>query len=299
MRFLITAGGTTELIDPVRRITNSATGQLGSLIAASLAAAGGQEVERIHYVCERGAVVPELDCLDLVTVRGVNQTAEAMRRLLSSEPIDAVIHSMAVSDYTVSGVTTRHEISGRLAQLAGRWAASGVPDEAQRDMELNAVLNGSAQAPSEEVKLSSGLTDLVLLMAQTPKLISLVKTLQPSTVLVGFKLLNGVSEAELLRAAGRVQQQNSCDFVLANDMTAITATQHKALLLDYGRAPEGMLADGQAAESLPGTVWKPSASPGSGAQATAEIIGRYETKQQIADGIAQAVLTRMKNVDRR
>ncbi|MFO7160860.1 MAG: phosphopantothenoylcysteine decarboxylase, partial [[Clostridium] cellulosi] len=33
MNVLITAGGTTENIDPVRKIKNTATGRLGSLIA--------------------------------------------------------------------------------------------------------------------------------------------------------------------------------------------------------------------------------------------------------------------------
>ena len=258
MRFIITAGGTTELIDPVRKITNSATGRLGSLIAERLAARGGDRVATIHYVCERDAVVPELDCLDLVRVRGVAQTQQALAKLLGSGRIDAVIHSMAVSDYTVSGVSSGHDIAAALAGLARRWAAEGVPDERARDRQLVQLVTGAARAPSEDTKLSSDIDNLVLLMARTPKLIGMVKRLQPNTVLVGFKLLNHVSEERLLAAARRLREANRCDFVLANDLTGISAERHRALLLDSD-----------------------------------DDVTRFSTKPQIADGIARAVIERI------
>lgn len=258
MRFIITAGGTTELIDPVRKITNSATGRLGSLVAERLAARGGDRVETIHYVCERDAIVPELDRLHVVRVRGVHQTEQALAELLGKEPIDAVVHSMAVSDYTVSGVSRGHEIAQGLAGLARRWASEGVPEGPVRDAQIAELLAGSAHAPSEETKLSSGIDDLVLLMARTPKLINMVKRLQPKTLLVGFKLLNHVPEADLLAAARRLREANGCDFVLANDLTGITAEEHRALLL-----------------------------------AGDDSVTRFTTKAQIADGIARAVIGRI------
>lgn len=261
MRFIVTAGGTTELIDPVRKITNSATGRLGSLVAQSLVAQGDGKIETIHYVCERGAVVPELDCLDLVRVGGVAQTKQALEELLGSGPVDAVIHSMAVSDYAVRGITSAAEISAGLSRLAASWASAGLPDERARCAEVAAQLAGASRPPSETTKLPSHIDDLVLLMARTPKLISMVKKLQPATILVGFKLLNQVPQAELLAVARRLQEDDGCDFVLANDLSTISDNQHQGLLI----GPTGS-------------------------------VERFATKTQIADGIAAAVIGRIQEI---
>ncbi|SER99813.1 phosphopantothenate-cysteine ligase [Propionibacterium cyclohexanicum] len=258
MRFVITAGGTTEPIDPVRKITNSASGQLGSLVAQRLVARAGEKIEAIHYVCERGSVVPKLDCVDLVEVRGVAQAEEALRDLLSRRPVDGVIHSMAVSDYAVSGVTSVHEIGVALSRLVDRWSSQGMPDESGRDEALVSVLAGASRPPSENEKMSSGIDDLVLLMRRTPKLIGMIKKLQPRTVLVGFKLLNRVSEEELLHVAASLKQANDCDFVLANDLATIGEGRHRGFLV----------------------------GPDAG-------VARFETKAQIADGIAAAVIDRI------
>jgi phosphopantothenate-cysteine ligase len=93
-------------------------------------------------------------------------------------------------------------------------------------------------------------------MEKTPKIISFLRGLAPQAVIVGFKLLDGVSETELLDAAAGVLEKNECDFVLANDARGITADGHSAILLRRGR----------------------------------EIAGRFATKAEIADGIAAAVL---------
>ena len=48
---IVTAGGTSEPIDNVRRIANTGTGRLGSLIAEELAA--DAMVGHIFYVCAK------------------------------------------------------------------------------------------------------------------------------------------------------------------------------------------------------------------------------------------------------
>ena len=68
-KFLVTAGGTSEKIDAVRCITNSATGALGSLIAERLAEDPG--AERIFYICGKTAVRPKTPKAEILSVGDV------------------------------------------------------------------------------------------------------------------------------------------------------------------------------------------------------------------------------------
>ncbi|NLX24567.1 MAG: phosphopantothenate--cysteine ligase, partial [Lentisphaerae bacterium] len=56
MNVLITAGGTAEKIDDVRKISNIATGRLGSLIADAFLK---MEDVTVTYVCSEEAYVPQ------------------------------------------------------------------------------------------------------------------------------------------------------------------------------------------------------------------------------------------------
>ena len=70
-------------------------------------------------------------------------------------------------------------------------------------------------------KISSYEDNLVIVLKPTPKIISIIKNLSPSTYLVGFKLLDGVSKEELIEVAKRLQNKNNCDLVVANDLSNI------------------------------------------------------------------------------
>jgi phosphopantothenoylcysteine decarboxylase/phosphopantothenate--cysteine ligase len=91
LRFLVTAGGTREPLDPVRFIGNRSSGKQGHALADEAAA--------------RGAVVTLVTASDLPAAPGVEvvgvQTAEDMGRevLARSEEVDVVIMAAAVSDF--------------------------------------------------------------------------------------------------------------------------------------------------------------------------------------------------------
>ena len=50
MKIIITAGGTSEKIDNVRKITNSSSGKLGLCIANELIRSKGKEIETLYYI---------------------------------------------------------------------------------------------------------------------------------------------------------------------------------------------------------------------------------------------------------
>ncbi|MDR3344008.1 MAG: phosphopantothenate--cysteine ligase [Oscillospiraceae bacterium] len=222
MNILITAGGTTEKIDAVRGITNYAGGRLGSLVADCFGASDA--VERIFYVCSRAAQRPATQKAQCILAEDTRELEAAVRQLLAQNRVDAVIHSMAVSDYRVKTVTTLpHLLSGK---------------------ELDRTQ-----------KIPSGRTDLLLQLEPTPKIIALFRTLAPGALLVGFKLLSGAGEAELIDTAYRLLQENGCTFVLANDLREFHGDAHAAYLIDGAKQ-----------------------------------LTHFNTKQQIARGIAAAVL---------
>ena len=56
MNIVITAGGLSEYIDNVRKITNSSTGKLGLVIANTFLS--NDNIDLIYYVCSKSALKP-------------------------------------------------------------------------------------------------------------------------------------------------------------------------------------------------------------------------------------------------
>ncbi|EOT47168.1 MULTISPECIES: phosphopantothenate--cysteine ligase [Enterococcus] len=224
MRILVTLGGTSERIDQVREITNQSTGTLGCLIVAEWLAqqATVDAIVTTHAKKpaphEQLSVYPIHDTADLVTT---------MTTLLTTHTYDAVIHSMAVSDFTPSASLSQ----AQLLEALNQWHYTH-PNE-----DFTAQWFDTLPHPVEN-KLSSATDHLTVILKKTPKVIQLIKQYQPTTLLVGFKLLVQVEQDELIAVAKKAQQTNQADFVLANDLSQITASTHVGYLVNE----QGILA---------------------------------------------------------
>ena len=109
-KIVVTSGATR-----VRFISNSSTGSLGSLIA-SCAAEQGLEVEYVHGV--NAALPPSHDLIHIHEIVSTRDLEEKIRELLADTDIKAVIHPMAVSDFTPSEQTEgKIESSTKLLSL--------------------------------------------------------------------------------------------------------------------------------------------------------------------------------------
>jgi phosphopantothenate-cysteine ligase len=212
VNILISAGGTRERIDSVRSITNTATGRLGSLIAACFDKV--PETKRIFYICGKDAPRPESAKAEITVIEDTADLERAVRELLQNHRVDAVIHSMAVSDYRVRSVTT----PARIAEAARR----------------SSLIDAFENAPSlgQDGKISSDENRLVIVLEPAPKIISLFHLLAPDALLLGFKLLDNVSREDLINAASKLLEKNHCAFVLANDARDIHNDTHIAYLVD-------------------------------------------------------------------
>lgn len=211
-KFIVTAGGTSEKIDNVRKITNSSSGKLGMLIASHLLNEDKNLI--IYYICSKNSLRPVDERIKIIEIDDTNDLKNKVEKLLLTNKIDCFIHSMAVSDYQTDYVTTILKIKKSINN------ASNI-EEAFSNIE---TINDN--------KISSSESDLVVVLKQTPKIISMIKNLSPSTYLVGFKLLDGVSKDELITVAKKLRDKNKCDLVVANDLSTIRNGKHLAYIID-------------------------------------------------------------------
>jgi phosphopantothenate-cysteine ligase len=195
---------------------------LGCRIAACFDTA--PETERIFYLCGKTAPRPASAKAEVTVIEDTAGLERAVRELLRSHRVDAIIHSMAVSDYRLRTVTT----PARIAEAV----VAGEPT-LLRDSLIKAI--DSAPSLGKDAKISSNEKQLVLVLEPTPKIIALFSSLAPRALLVGFKLLDNVSHETLIDTAHRLLEQNHCAYVLANDARDIHEDTHIAYLVDRDR----------------------------------------------------------------
>ena len=190
-KIIVTSGYTTEPIDHVRSLTNRSTGRLGAQIAGDLSEQGAQ----VYYVYG-GHTPPVFNAnVKLMPILTIDDLETTLTELLQGEAIHGVVHAMAVSDYRPV-----------------------------------AMINDGERVPIPS-KISSASEELTLVFAKNKKVISIIKALSPTTTLVGFKLLAGVSQQELIDVARQAMAKHGADIMVANDMDNITANRHHALII--------------------------------------------------------------------
>ena len=231
---LVTSGGTAEPIDKVRKITNMSTGRLGAKIAEQLLN-NYYKGPGIHviYVHSKGAVLPNHTWsgsdLTLIQASSTQEVYDALKDVLTTQKVDAVIHSMAISDYTVDYLTTTENVADLAQSLTDR--NNGVADIRGQLAEKLTNSYPDTHKLNNSSKVSSYEDGIMIKLKRTPKIISMIKEWNPDTMLVGFKLLNGVPKEDLIQVATDLLNKNRCSYVVANDLTAIGASGHKAYLV--------------------------------------------------------------------
>ncbi|MEY2408448.1 MAG: phosphopantothenate---cysteine ligase [Verrucomicrobiota bacterium] len=177
MKVIVTTGPSYEPIDEVRRITNFSTGELGVLLANSLAR-GGDEVFCLKGSC---STTPEslVDCHELRFTTN-DDLQDQLSRLAREHDITALFHVAALCDYKVRQVQDR---------------------------------DGTRQTAA---KIESRSGDLTLTLEPAPKVIAGMRHLFPRAVLVGWKYeLNGIRADALAKAWSQISD-NRTDACVVN-----------------------------------------------------------------------------------
>jgi phosphopantothenate---cysteine ligase (CTP) len=158
-------------------LTNFSTGELGFILANELTRAG------LRVICLKGAGATCQHALkaDHVSVFGTNEHLHAkLRRIAAREPIAAVFHAAALTDFRVK------EVRG----------ADGCPVS-------------SSKIPSR--------TDLVTItLAPAPKIIVELRTLFPDALLVGWKYELAGSRNDAIATAARQIADARTDLCVIN-----------------------------------------------------------------------------------
>lgn len=209
MRILITSGGTTVPIDPVRYISNSSTGKFGADLARSALLANAEVI----YLTSTLGKSPFSCNIDFYSsthwddqFKSLNEFcaqyrhhyqeyryqhfqeyAELLQTLIEKQQPDIIILAAAVSDYLVSNYS----------------------DKKVRSKE-----------------------NLTLHFQTAPKLIHFVRQWAEKSFIVGFKLLVDATDSELVIAAKDSIAKNNIDLVVANDLSSIKRGAHEIILVE-------------------------------------------------------------------
>lgn len=180
MNCIVTAGPTYESLDEVRRLTNSSTGRLGSELANFLAARGHKVTLLLgHQATYHGDLQAEW-------VQTFTTTADLRERLksLSRQPVDAIFHAAAVSDFTFGKVCVR-SASGEMTEVKSR------------------------KIPTRQGALFAELVP-------TPKIIAELRDWYPKARLVGWKLEMDGGQTEAISQAERQIAECRTDACVVN-----------------------------------------------------------------------------------
>ena len=222
MKILITSGGTREMIDGVRCITNISTGKLAVKILEELV---GQEkinnirsdkrLERMEFIFihTKGSAMPPstiIESYDIdikyIEVTDTQSAMDAMEELVPT--VDVVIHPMAVSDFAFAPIKTK-------------------------------LKSNDPEAFIESMKER---------IYRTPKILSHIKEWNPNCFLISFKFEDGVDHDELIRIAFDSLLKNKSDIVIANEKQEMNNLGiHRAYFVTQGSvtAPDVLMVDGK------------------------------------------------------
>lgn len=250
----ITAGGTEEPIDGVRKITNMSSGSLGWYCLEAVFKVM-QELNRtdfrIHYIKAPSAITKSLSVektsfVNFVNVTNTQSVYDSVEKLMNEEKINIFIHAMAISDFAYSYTTP-------IANLAEELYSAFAHNANITKEEITEIITNPQSKHAGESKISSQ-KEIVMGFRTTPKVISLIKKMSKDTFLVGFKLIKTegceAREKKLIEEAEKLRITNKCDAVFANEASDLSVANHSGILLHNGEIIAKPIGKKNIAESI-------------------------------------------------
>lgn len=106
MTAIVTIGPTQEPLDAMRLISNRSTGELGTLLAETLAARGHQVIALRGTGATASPIPLAHDKIRLIPFTTTEDLRQALEKFAGETRIDAVYHAAAVSDFYLPGAGT-------------------------------------------------------------------------------------------------------------------------------------------------------------------------------------------------
>jgi len=209
MKILLTSGGTKVSIDCVRSITNMSRGTFGSAICKEFLLRG-HEVDFLMAKDSRTPFEFRYHAFDCVQFQ---KEVDSYRKFVEENNSRYREHVYKTfEEYYAQVMTLLDKNKYDMVILAA----------AVSDYGIESWVNGKIRSKE----------DLNIELSPLPKIIGKIKELQPYTFLVGFKLLVGSTEDELMEAANDSLNKNKCGIVVANDLEDIKCDNHTLLIVE-------------------------------------------------------------------
>lgn len=216
-KILITAGATKEYIDGVRYISNFSTGKTASTIAKILYE-NNYDISFLHGTYSE---VPDCDFTEYI-YDDFESLKKQLYSLIEINKFDFIIHSSAVSDYTIDKIETE----------------------------------GSSFIADKNAKINSELNSLTLKLKPTEKLLNQIKrkSLNKEVVLVAFKFVEQIDSQDPFIQVEKLFHNAQADLVVLNSLTdrKTDNTQRNFYLFDKDK----MIAKNESSEKLALTLNK-------------------------------------------
>ncbi|MDD2476456.1 MAG: phosphopantothenoylcysteine decarboxylase [Dysgonamonadaceae bacterium] len=246
----ITAGGTEEPIDGIRKITNMSSGSLGWHCLESVINHMHENHRtdfRIHYIKSSRAITKELHPNDesyikFIDVTNTQSVYDSVDKLMNENKIDVFIHAMAISDFSYS-------YTAPVVDLAEELHRAFTINKQISKEDILSILNNPECKYNKNEKISSK-REIVMGLTTTPKVISLIKKKNPDTFLVGFKLVKQSNKSNLLNEAEKLRITNKCDAVFANESYDLSEANHSGILLHHGQVVAKLVGKKQIAQGI-------------------------------------------------
>jgi phosphopantothenoylcysteine decarboxylase/phosphopantothenate--cysteine ligase len=203
---LFTFGGTREVIDGVRAITNTSTGQTGAELVDLFYLSGFD----VASIVAKGSVRPDYAPIvaEFETHSDLN---ERMRDQIRSRPFAAVVHVAAVSDFSVDAISVGEQTF----------------------------------PPSAELKLSSD-NRMTLQLRRNPKIVNLLKEYARDLKLkvIAFKLTKSADGREREEASLKLLNSPGVDYVVHNDLSDAEQDSQRRQFTIYSKGQPPLLVRG-------------------------------------------------------
>ncbi len=200
-KVLVTSGGTQESIDSVRVLTNSSSGRTGVFIAETLQDLGCDVVLlRSSHSAAAPFLLQKEEFTDFASLQS------QLKKLLAGGEFTHVIHLAAVSDYSVATIEA----------------------------------GGEKYSPSQERKLTSDSSEMILHLKRNPKLINEIRNYAQNSnlKLIAFKLTSHASAIEREAAVQKLAEGSQADIIVHNDLSEIDTIQKTHRFNLYRAAPQ-------------------------------------------------------------
>lgn len=222
---VITSGPTDERLDAVMKITNMSTGKLGATIANTFLEQEEDDIKKLYYLGAKKTIKPaysrKLECIRIETAADL---LRELKRLLTMEKIDTVIHAAAVGDYK-----GKYAITGQmLAKEIARSCYNQKLTLEELEQRIGNIIRSPKEVVDDKNKISSNEEDLIFAVDLTEKVIGHIKKVSKDTRLIGFKLLDNVQQGDLIGKAKKLREETQADYIIANDLSNIGNGKHLA-----------------------------------------------------------------------